>query len=478
MAKIYEKSPAFFATFERKPSMQQTTHYCPGCGHGVLNKIIADQLAELGLQDRAVFVGPVGCGVFIYYYFASSSVSSAHGRASAVATGVSRANPEAVTISYQGDGDLAAIGTSNAIHAANRGENMIVFFVNNNIYGMTGGQLAPTTLIDQKSATSPYGRTTENDGFPLRMAEMIAGLEAPALVARVGVNNPGNVRRATQVIRKGLEIQRDRKGYAFIEVLSQCPTNWKKEPQDACDWIDAVVAKQYPLGVLKDNAEERPATIRFCNRQVEFAAVAKQLGLKPNAVKEDQQIDMVAEELRFKFAGFGGQGVLSLGMLLAQLAMRRNMEVTWLPSYGPEVRGGVANSSVVVSKKPVGSPVVENPDLLVALNRPSLEKFGPLVAKGGMIIYNSSLIDQVPDTLGAKVFALAATDMAAQAGNVKAANTVVLGFVARKLGLFHLDELRDFLQETFTKPALQDLNLKALEAGWQDAGEATENRSA
>ena len=165
-------------------------------------------------------------------------------------------------------------------------------------------------------------------------------------------------------------------------------------------------------------------------------------------------------------------------MLLAQLAMRRNMEVTWLPSYGPEVRGGVANSSVVVSKKTVGSPVVETPDLLVALNRPSLEKFGPLVAKGGMIIYNSSLIDQVPDTLVAKVFALAATDMAAQAGNVKAANTVVLGFIARKLGLFRRDELRDFLRETFTKPALQDLNLKALEAGWQGAGEATESRSA
>ena len=206
MAKVYEKSPAFFDTFERKPSMQKTTHYCPGCGHGTLSKIIADQLADLGLQDRAIFVGPVGCGVFIYYYFESSAVSSAHGRASAVATGVSRANPDSVTISYQGDGDLAAIGTSNAIHAANRGENMIVFFVNNNIYGMTGGQLAPTTLIDQTSATSPYGRSVKNDGYPLRMAEMMAGLEAPTLVARVGVNNPKNIRQAIKVIRKGLEI--------------------------------------------------------------------------------------------------------------------------------------------------------------------------------------------------------------------------------------------------------------------------------
>ena len=188
MTKVFEKSPAFFDTFTRKPSMQKTTHYCPGCGHGTLNKIIADLIHELGLQDQTIFVGPVGCGVFIYYYYESASVSAPHGRASAVATGISRANPDSVTISYQGDGDLAAIGTSNAIHAANRGENMIVFFVNNNIYGMTGGQLAPTTLIDQTSTTSPTGRTVLNDGYPLKMAEMVAGLEAPVLSARVAVS--------------------------------------------------------------------------------------------------------------------------------------------------------------------------------------------------------------------------------------------------------------------------------------------------
>lgn len=468
MTKVYEKSPAFFDTFERKPSMQKTTHYCPGCGHGTLNKIIADQIAELGLQDQTIFVGPVGCGVFIYYYFQSSSVSAAHGRASAVATGVSRANPDSVTISYQGDGDLAAIGTSNAIHAANRGENMIVFFVNNNIYGMTGGQLAPTTLIDQTSTTSPTGRTVLNDGYPLRMAEMMSGLEAPTLVARVGVNNPKNIRQAVKVIKRGLEIQRDKKGYAFIEVLSQCPTNWRKDPKDACDWIDDVVCKQYPLGVFKDQTDEREPQLRRSER-VEFEAIAGQLGLTADDEDTSQKIEMLQDELRFKFAGFGGQGILSLGMMMAQMSMERNMEVTWLPSYGPEMRGGVANCSVVVGKKAIGSPAVDNPNVLVALNRPSLDKFGPLVPTNGLIIYNSSLIDQIPDDLQGKVYALPATDLASDAGNVKAANVVVLGFVAQKTGMFSFADLETFLAETFTKPALLEVNLKAVKAGWDAA---------
>ncbi len=468
MTKVFEKSPAFFDTFTRKPSMQKTTHYCPGCGHGTLNKIMADQIAELGLQDQTIIVGPVGCGVFIYYYFECASVSAAHGRASAVATGVSRANPDSVTISYQGDGDLAAIGTSNAIHAANRGENMIVFFVNNNIYGMTGGQLAPTTLIDQTSMTSPDGRSVLNDGYPLRMAEMMAGLEAPVLSARVAVNNPRNIRQAVKVIKRGLEVQRDKKGYAFIEVLSQCPTNWKKDPKEACEWIDDVVCEQYPLGIFKDVVDERDPQKRQFKR-VGFAAIAKQLGLSEADGDSSQQVEMAQDEMRFKFAGFGGQGILSLGMMLSQLSMERNMEVTWLPSYGPEMRGGVANCSVVVSKNAIGSPVVDNPNVLVALNRPSLEKFGPLMPEEGLVVYNSSLIDQVPADVKGHVFALPATDLASEAGTAKAANVVVLGFVARKTGMFDLSDLETFLGETFKKPTLREVNVKAVRAGWDAA---------
>jgi len=471
MTKVYEKSPAFFETFERKPGQQHTTHYCPGCGHGTLNKIMADLVSELGIQDQTIYVGPVGCGVFIYYYFEGACASAAHGRASAVATGISRSNPDGIVVSYQGDGDLAAIGTGNAIHAANRGENMIVFFVNNNLYGMTGGQMAPTTLIEQKTSTSPYGRSETNDGYPLRMSEMMAGLEAPTLVARVGVNNPKNIRQAVKVIRKGLEIQRDKKGYVFIEVMSQCPTNWKKDPVDACQWIDDVVCKQYPLGVFKDLTDERQAQ-RRPRGDVEFAAVARQLGLRGDDDTGLDRMTLPQPEMRFKFAGFGGQGVLSLGLMVAQMATERNMEVTWLPSYGPEMRGGVANSSVVIGENPIGTPVVDVPDVLVALNRPSMDKLSPLVKEDGLIVYNSSLIDQIPADLKGKVCPLPATTLAAEAGTVKAANVVVLGFIARMTGIFTLAELEEFLCETFKKPALQEINLKAVAAGWKAAGAA------
>ncbi len=210
---------------------------------------------------------------------------------------------------------------------------------------------------------------------------------------------------------------------------------------------------------MKDLTDERDSQVRECKR-VEFDAIAEQLGLAGSGDESNRQIEMIHDELRFKFAGFGGQGILSLGMMMAQMSMERNMEVTWLPSYGPEMRGGVANCSVVVSKGPVGSPAVDVPNVLVALNRPSLDKFGPLVEGDGMVIYNSSLIDQVPEGLKARVFALPATDLASEAGSVKAANVVVLGFVARKTGLFDLAELETFLAETFKKPALLDINLK------------------
>ena len=344
MSSVLQKPASFFDTFERKPAQKNTTHYCPGCGHGVLNKLMAQTISELGIQDQTLIVGPVGCGVFLYYYFECAGVSSPHGRASAVATGVSRSNPDGITISYQGDGDLAAIGTNNALHAANRGENMIVFFVNNTIYGMTGGQLAPTTLVGQKTTTSPYGRTVVNDGPPLRMAEIIATLDAPVLVARVGVNSPKNIRQARKVIQKGLQAQKDRKGYVFIEVLSQCPTNWRKTPVDACRWVDEVVAEHFPLGVLKDTIDESGPVIRKLHKP-EFAEIAEVLGLESEANEQSTTIDLPYQEVRFKAAGFGGQGVLSLGLILAQAAMKKDCEVTWLPSYGPEMRGGVANCS-------------------------------------------------------------------------------------------------------------------------------------
>ena len=469
MSQTLDKPASFFDTFARKPAQQGTTHYCPGCGHGILHKLLAEAISDLGIQDTTLLVGPVGCGVFFYYYFECASVSSAHGRASAVATGVSRSNPDGITVSYQGDGDLAAIGTNNAIHAANRGENMLVLFVNNNIYGMTGGQLAPTTLIGQKTTTSPYGRSVENDGPPLRVAEIIATLDAPALVARVAVNNPKNIRTARRVLRKGLQAQIDRKGYVFIEVLSQCPTNWRKSPAEACTWIDEVVTKSYPLGIIRDDIDNREPAPRTLGK-ADFATVADLLDLAGEEAAPAEGGMLPYPEVHFKSAGFGGQGVLSLGLILAHAAMKKGFEVTWLPSYGPEMRGGVANCSVVVGTEPIGTPVVDNPNILVAMNKPSLAKFGPIVPPDGVVVYNSSLIDTVPDGIRAPLHAIEATDLARALGNVKTANTIVLGYLARLTGLFTLDELNAFLKDYFTKPGLYELNIPALQKGWDQAG--------
>src|SRR4051812_35636725 len=184
---VQEKSPIFYDNYDRKSEMQHQTHYCPGCGHGIAHKLIGEALQELGVQDDTIFVSPVGCSVFAYYYFDTGNVQAAHGRAPAVATALKRANPESIVISYQGDGDLAAIGTAEIVHAANRGENICVFFVNNSIYGMTGGQMAPTTLVGQTSTTSPWGRRANNEGFPIKMAEMLSTLEAPVYIERVSL---------------------------------------------------------------------------------------------------------------------------------------------------------------------------------------------------------------------------------------------------------------------------------------------------
>jgi len=205
---VQEKTPVFFDRFERKDENQHQTHYCPGCGHGVAHKLIAEALGDLDVQDNTIMVSPVGCSVFAYYYFNTGNVQAAHGRAPAVATALKRSNPGAMVISYQGDGDLAAIGTAEIIHAANRGENITVFFVNNSIYGMTGGQMAPTTLIGQTSTTSPWGRRPNNEGFPIKMSELISTLEAPVYVERVALSDAKHILQARKAVKKALELQK------------------------------------------------------------------------------------------------------------------------------------------------------------------------------------------------------------------------------------------------------------------------------
>ncbi len=227
-------------------------HYCPGCGHGIIHKLLAQCIDELGIRESTILVAPVGCSVLAYNYLLVDGCEAAHGRAPAVSTGLKRALPDRVVISYQGDGDLLAIGTAETIHAANRGEKITVVFVNNAIYGMTGGQMAPTSLQAQKTKTSPYGRNPAEAGFPIRACEMLATLEAPVFIERCAVNSVKNVLRTKKALLKGLRNQLDGKGYAFIEILSMCPTGWGMEPHEAACWIDSDMVPWYPLGNFRD----------------------------------------------------------------------------------------------------------------------------------------------------------------------------------------------------------------------------------
>ncbi|AJF06320.1 thiamine pyrophosphate-dependent enzyme [Geoalkalibacter subterraneus] len=228
------------------------THFCPGCQHGTIHRLVGDALDHFQVQDQTIGVASVGCSVFLYEYFDIDVVEAPHGRAPAVATGVKRARPDRIVFTYQGDGDLAAIGTSEIIHAANRGEAITVVFVNNTTYGMTGGQMAPTTLAGQRTSTSPRGRDVSSDGYPIRMAELIAQLEGVSFSARVAVNSPKNVISAGRVVRQAFEAQVKEGGFGFVEVLSACPTNWGMGALEANDRIGEEMIPYFPLGIFKE----------------------------------------------------------------------------------------------------------------------------------------------------------------------------------------------------------------------------------
>ena len=230
-------------------------HYCPGCTHGIIHRLVAESLEELGVGQKAIGVAPVGCAVFAYNYFNCDMHEAAHGRAPAVATGIKRARPENVVFTYQGDGDLASIGTAEIVHAATRGEKFTTIFVNNAIYGMTGGQMAPTTLPGQ--VTSPYGRDTNHCGYPVRVSEMLATLKGSYYIERVSVNNVKNVIAAKKAIKKAFEYQLEGKGFCLVEVLSTCPTNWGLTPIEALKWLDENMIPYYPLGVYKDEGAQK-----------------------------------------------------------------------------------------------------------------------------------------------------------------------------------------------------------------------------
>jgi 2-oxoglutarate ferredoxin oxidoreductase subunit beta len=243
MEKIFSRSECLIDTY---------THFCPGCTHGIAHRLVAEAIEELGIVDRTIGIPGVGCCVFMYSYFPIDVLESPHGRAPACATGMKRAQPDKIVFAYQGDGDMAAIGTSEIIHAANRGENITVIFINNSVYGMTGGQMAPTTLLGQQTTTSPYGRNHETEGYPIKMAELLATLEGVAYSARVALHRPKNVIQAKKAILKAFEMQINQMGFSMVEILSTCNTNWRVSPVEALDVIENEMIPYFPLGVFKE----------------------------------------------------------------------------------------------------------------------------------------------------------------------------------------------------------------------------------
>ncbi|HLJ79726.1 MAG TPA: 2-oxoacid:acceptor oxidoreductase family protein [Acidobacteriaceae bacterium] len=461
------RAKSFYPLYERKAELQHQTHYCPGCGHGIVQKMLARTIDELGIQDRTILISPVGCSVFAYYYLDVGNVQAAHGRAPAVATAVKRAHPHSIVVSYQGDGDLSAIGSAEILHAANRGEPITAIFINNAIYSMTGGQMAPTTLVGQKSTTSPSGRNPAGEGYPLRMSELLATLEAPVYIERVALGDNKQIAQAARAIRRAAENQVRGLGFSLVEVLSPCPTIWKLSPVDAQRWVHDVMEKTFPVGVLRDRTQEAQPQPQP-DPPPALDEIPRILGCAPT-----ESTDLIAApelpgpqaDLQVRIAGFGGQGVLLLGEVLAEAAVDAGLEVSWLPSYGPEMRSGTSNCHVRLSHQPIDTPLVNEPDVLVAMNEPSLQKFASHVRPGGWILYNGDSIPAECERRDVHVLASPFTHVAADLGDERAANMVALGALLEISEVLPQATIDAALRRLIKNPRWLDLDERALARG-------------
>ena len=468
-SKILRKPTGFMDVYEHKPGAEKDrTHYCPGCGHGITHKLVAEALEDLELSDNTVMISPVGCSVFLYYYFNTGNLQVAHGRAPAVATAVSRANPDSVVISYQGDGDLAAIGGNNILQAANRGENIVVIFVNNAIYGMTGGQMAPTTLAGQKTTTSPYGRNPSNEGYPLKMVEILNTLDAPTYLARTSLHDVPNIRKTRKAIRKAISNVKEKKGFSMVEVLSMCPSQWKTDGPGGQQWIIERMLPIFPLGVVRDLSDER-GPIERPEPVMDSPGVSELLGLAEGPAESrlrQMEVEQKYANPSIRVAGFGGQGVLSIGIALARVGMEYGYNVSWLPSYGPEMRGGTANCSVKVQKGPIGAMEATEPSVVIAMNRPSMERFEEILVPGGLLVYNSTLIEVEPTRSDIEVHAVPITKLADDLGSTRVQSMVAVGAYVGVSGIFDIEDIVAMLPKLFPgKKQLLELNERALRAG-------------
>ncbi|MCA9552180.1 MAG: 2-oxoacid:acceptor oxidoreductase family protein [Myxococcales bacterium] len=460
----------FYDRFERHAHGEglkgHATHYCPGCGHGLAHKYLAEAIDELGIQDRTVAVSPVGCAVFLYYYFDVGNTQAAHGRAPAVAIGHKVANPDSIVISYQGDGDLASIGLAEIVHAAQLGLPITVIFINNAIYGMTGGQMAPTTLTGMKTATSPDGRGPLQ-GMPMKVAEMLATLDGTVYVERCALFDAKQRTRAKKAIKKGLELQIENRGFSLIEILAECPTHLRMDPPAAEKWVEEAMLPIFPLGVKKDvDAEVRPPlpTPTFDPERVMAVIGGSAEVVQKHCVGFPQHIH--PSDIALKLAGAGGDGAQTAAMLLARAGINEGFDATHIPSYGPESRGGTSYADVHVASKEVLSPASPHPHILVAFNAPSLAKFGPTVLEGGTIVHDSSVISDPPAFEGIKVYGVPFLELATALGRPLVKNVVALGALQAATNLFPAETLLTTIRQALAdKCALIPLNEQAFREG-------------
>lgn len=460
----------FYERFERHAHGEglkgHATHYCPGCGHGLIHKYLAQAIESLGVQDRTVAVSPVGCAVFLYYYLDVGNTQAAHGRAPAVALGQKVAHPDSIVISYQGDGDLASIGLAEILQVAQMGVPISVIFVNNATYGMTGGQMAPTTLMGQRTSTSPHGRDPFM-GQPLKVAEMIAGLDGPVYVERVALFDAKQRVRAEKAIHKALRLQVENRGFSLVEVLAECPTHLKLTPEQAEAWVREQMLPIFPLGVKKDVPDRTWVNLAPPRHGPEHllplllgeAAARERHGSTRNRFG--------GQGLAIKLAGAGGDGAQTAALLLARTAINEGFDATHIPSYGPESRGGTSFADVRIAEEEVLSPAVPEPDLLVAFNAPSLAKFGPRVRPGGLIIYDNSVVTD-PPTLdpGVRLVGVPCSAIAAELGKMVVKNIVALGALNAAVGLFPPEAMLHAVRQALVaKCALIPLNEAAFARG-------------
>ncbi len=464
-------STVFYERFERHAHGEglkgNSTHYCAGCGHGLAHKYLAEAIDELGIQDRTVAVSPVGCSVFLYWYFDVGNTQAAHGRAPAVAVGHKTANPGSIVISYQGDGDLASIGLAEIVSTAQMGIPITVIFVNNAIYGMTGGQLAPTSLIGQTTATTPAGRPMWM-GQPLKVAELIAQLDGPIYVERVALYDNKQRVRAKKAIKKAVQLQVENRGFSFVEVLAECPTHLGLTPVEAESWVRDKMTPVFPLGVKKDVDAEPREVSSFPNFEVDKLMVAIEATTdKAPRFASGFPAHLDPADVAFKLAGAGGDGAQTAALLIARAAINEGYDATHIPSYGPESRGGTSYADVHIAREEVLSPASPHPHVLVAFNAPSLAKFGPQVAAGGTVIYDSSVIAEPPALApGVRVVGVPFTQIAKDLGRVVVKNVVALGAVCAATGVFPEETLLTAIRQALkSKCALIPLNEEAFAWG-------------